>query len=265
MLRIGALISGGGTNLAAICDACRNRTIDAEMVLVGSDNPEAAGLGKARARGIDTFAVDYGAIIEAFRSDAHRPASPADFRIDEAMARQKLLPAGTDTARIERFLRSRAAAEAQLLDHLQRGRLDLLVLAGFMRTLSPYFIDRFSPDPQRPRIMNIHPALLPAFPGTDGYGDTWRYGCKVAGCTVHFIDYGEDTGPIVGQRAFPIDEDDTLASVREKGLRLEWSLYPACIQLFAEGRLSVEEVVHRLPSGKTCRRKRVRILKKNDR
>ena len=82
---------------------------------------------------------------------------------------------------------------------------DLLVLAGFMRNLSPYFIDRVNAARHRlPRIMNIHPALLPAFPGM--LTDTeihFRYGCKVGGCTVHFIDYGEDTGPIIGQRAFP--------------------------------------------------------------
>ena len=82
--------------------------------------------------------------------------------------------------------------------------------------------------------MNIHPALLPAFPGTDGYGDTFRYGCKVGGCTVHFIDYGEDSGPIIGQRAFQIEDDDTIETIRKKGLELEWQLYPECIQKFAE-------------------------------
>ncbi len=137
------------------------------------------------------------------------------------------------------FLKTRAMAEARLLAALAPHALDLLVLAGFMRTLSPYFIDRFNVDPERPRIMNIHPALLPAFPGVDGYGDTFRYGCKVAGCTVHFIDYGEDTGPIIAQRAFPIEARDTLETVRQKGLREEWALYPRCIQRFAQGRLRV--------------------------
>ena len=117
---------------------------------------------------------------------------------------------------------------------------DLLVLAGFMRNLTPYFIDRTNNSPFQPRIMNIHPALLPAFPGQDGYGDTFRYGCKVAGCTVHFIDYGEDSGPIIAQRAFAIQESDTLESVRQKGLALEWEVYPQCIRWFAEGRLQLE-------------------------
>ncbi|MFO7989326.1 MAG: formyltransferase family protein, partial [Desulfotignum sp.] len=82
------------------------------------------------------------------------------------------------------------------------------------------------------RIMNIHPALLPAFPGTDGYGDTFRYGCKIGGCTVHFIDYGEDTGPIIGQKAFEIEDTDTLEDVKRKGLEKEWELYPECIKKF---------------------------------
>jgi phosphoribosylglycinamide formyltransferase-1 len=128
---------------------------------------------------------------------------------------------------------------------------DLLILAGFMRNLTPYFIDRVNTDPARPRIMNIHPALLPAFPGTDGYGDTFRYGCKVGGCTVHFIDYGEDSGPIIGQRAFPILPGDDLEAVRRKGLAEEWQLYPACIQLFAEDRL---RVVRREADGRAARR-----------
>ena len=106
-----------------------------------------------------------------------------------------------------------------------------------MRNLTPYFIDRINPDRANPRIMNIHPALLPSFPGVDGYGDTFRYGCKVGGCTVHFVDYGEDSGPIIGQRAFQITGDDTLESIKEKGLKLEWELYPECVDLFARGRL----------------------------
>jgi phosphoribosylglycinamide formyltransferase-1 len=112
--------------------------------------------------------------------------------------------------------------------------MDLLVLAGFMRVLTPYFIDRINTVSGKHRIMNIHPALLPSFPGTDGYGDTFRYGCKIGGCTVHFIDYGEDTGPIIGQKAFEIEDTDTLDDVKRKGLEKEWGLYPLCIQKFAD-------------------------------
>jgi phosphoribosylglycinamide formyltransferase-1 len=107
--------------------------------------------------------------------------------------------------------------------------------------------------------MNIHPALLPAFPGVDGYGDTFRYGCKVGGCTVHFIDYGEDTGPIIGQRAFDIAEADTLESIREKGLKFEWQLYPECIQLYAQGRLKMGKMTYTHGSGRKSERFIVRI------
>jgi phosphoribosylglycinamide formyltransferase-1 len=137
-----------------------------------------------------------------------------------------------------------------------------LVLAGFMRNLTPYFIDRVNLNRACPRIMNIHPALLPAFPGIDGYGDTFRYGCKVGGCTVHFIDYGEDTGAIIGQRTFPISGDDTLDSVRKKGLQVEWELYPECIQLFAEGRLKTVKKTFALNNGKEVQRTIVEILPK---
>jgi phosphoribosylglycinamide formyltransferase-1 len=137
---------------------------------------------------------------------------------------------------------------------------DLLVLAGFMRNLTPYFIDRVNTDRKSPRIMNIHPALLPAFPGTDGYGDTFRYGCKVGGCTVHFVDYGEDSGPIIGQRAFSILPEDTLDAVRKRGLEQEWQLYPECIQLFAKGRLKTENARHELANGSIFERRVVRIL-----
>jgi phosphoribosylglycinamide formyltransferase-1 len=108
--------------------------------------------------------------------------------------------------------------------------------------------------------MNIHPALLPAFPGIDGYGDTFRYGCKIGGCTVHFVDYGEDSGPIIGQKAYEILEDDTLASVREKGLKLEWELYPECVKMFAEDRLKKVRKTYSLKDGEKMHRTVVRIL-----
>ena len=138
---------------------------------------------------------------------------------------------------------------------------DLLVLAGFMRVLTPYFIDRINTDPSRPRIMNIHPALLPSFPGVDGYGDTYRYGCKVGGCTVHFVDYGEDSGPIIGQKAFDIGPEDTIESVRKRGLELEWKLYPECIQLFAQDRLRVVSKTYTREDGAELKRRVVEIVK----
>lgn len=155
---------------------------------------------------------------------------------------------------------TRVIAESEMLEKMRAYPFDLLVLAGFMRTLSPYFIDKINTDPDNPRIMNIHPAILPAFPGTDGYGGTFRYGCKIGGCTVHFIDYGEDTGPIIGQRSFPICEEDTLETVREKGLKLEWELYPECIQLFAQGRLKNVRMSYPSEHGKKTEKTVVKII-----
>ncbi|MCD6225295.1 MAG: phosphoribosylglycinamide formyltransferase, partial [Deltaproteobacteria bacterium] len=163
---------------------------------------------------------------------------PADFDQDEIMAKQNIF-SDDDPQIIEFFLATRAAAEAKFIENMKRYSFDLLILAGFMRNLTPYFIDRINIEPGKPRIMNIHPALLPAFPGVDGYGDTFRYGCKVGGCTVHFIDYGEDSGPIIGQKAFQITGKDTLDSIKKKGLQLEWELYSESIKLFAEDRLKV--------------------------
>ncbi|MFO8049419.1 MAG: phosphoribosylglycinamide formyltransferase [Desulfosudaceae bacterium] len=240
MIRIGALISGSGTNLAAVMDACRAGRVDGKVVFAGADNPAATGLAKAEAAGIPTFVVDYRSIIRQYRANPGQLDLPDDFDPDRIAAEAALFESGLPDEKILDFLKTRAVAEAALLSHLSAWPFDLLILAGFMRKLTPYFIDRINLDPDRPRIMNIHPALLPAFPGQDGYGDTWRYGCKVGGCTVHFIDYGEDTGPIIGQKSFAITSRDTLATVREKGLALEWELYPECIQLFATNRLSLE-------------------------
>jgi phosphoribosylglycinamide formyltransferase-1 len=258
-LRVGVLISGGGTNLQAILDACESGRLTAEVVFVGSDTPQATGLERARRRGIPTFVVDYRAVTAAFRENPGAAALPADFRLEEIRAKQGLMGNTVDPARVDGFLVSRAMAEAALLAAMREIPYDLIALAGFMRTLTPYFIDRVNSDRASLRLMNIHPALLPAFPGTDGYGDTWRYGCKVAGCTVHFVDYGEDTGPIIGQRAFPIREEDTLETIRRRGLEQEWELYPECIQLFAEGRLRTERMVHELPGGRRFERSVVRI------
>ena len=257
-LRIGALISGSGSNLEAILKACETGHIKGEVVFVGSDKPGAKGLDRARNRGIPTFVVNYGQIIRGYRENPDPAQLPADYDSADILRRQALFPqpqgAGRDSdseaaAKIRSYFATRAIAEAQLIAQMRPYPFDLLVLAGFMRNLSPYFIDRINPDAGCPRIMNIHPALLPAFPGTDCYGDTFRYGCKVGGCTVHFIDYGEDSGPIIGQRCFAITETDSLESVKKKGLALEWELYPECIRLFAENRLLPVKKTYPLKNG----------------
>ena len=259
-IRIGALISGTGTNLQAIIDFCETGKINGEIVFVGSDNPDASGLERGSKLGIPTFVVNYGSIIQDFKKTPAKIIPPDDFDLDDALAKQSLFSSDADVEMVKAFLITRAVAEARLLDEMKHYPFDLLVLAGFMRNLTPYFIDRVNTVSGNFRIMNIHPALLPAFPGIDGYGDTFRYGCRIGGCTVHFVDYGEDTGPIIGQKAYEILEDDTLDSIKAKGLELEWALYPECVKMFAEGRLKIVRMSYQLKSGKKMQRTVVKII-----
>lgn len=118
---------------------------------------------------------------------------------------------------------------------LQERQIDLVVLAGYMRLLSPLFVETF-----RGRIMNIHPSLLPAFPGLNGVKKAISYGVKVSGCTVHFVDEKLDNGPIILQEAVPVFEEDTEDSLHERIHRVEHRLYPKAIQLFIEHKLRLE-------------------------
>jgi len=118
--------------------------------------------------------------------------------------------------------------------------MDLICLAGYMRILTKKFIDKF-----HGKIMNIHPALLPSFGGEGMYGmrvhrAVLEYGCKVTGCTVHFVDYGTDTGPIIIQKTTEVREDDTPETLQKRVLELEHKAYPEAVKLFCEGRLAVE-------------------------
>jgi len=204
--------------------------------------------------------VNYGSIIRNFKKKSATVTPPDDFDLNDLISKQTLFNADAETETVKAFIITRAVAEAKLIDEMRHYPFDLLVLAGYMRNLSPYFIDRVNTDPDIPRIMNIHPALLPAFPGVDGYGDTFRYGCKIGGCTVHFVDYGEDSGPIIGQKAYEILEDDTLYSIRAKGLKLEWALYPECVKLFAQGRLKTVRRSYELKDGRKMQKTVVKIL-----
>jgi phosphoribosylglycinamide formyltransferase 1 len=258
--RIGVLISGSGTNLKAIIDSCETGKIKGKVAFVGSDNPDAKGLERARRHKIPTFVVDYSSITKRFKRKTDKTLLPDDYNFHDLLSKQAFLLEDANSKKIETFIMTRAIAEKELLDKMKPYPFDLLVLAGFMRNLTPYFIDRVNKDPDHPLIMNIHPALLPAFPGTDGYGDTFQYGCKVGGCSVHFIDYGEDTGPIIGQRAFQIENDDTLDAIKQKGLALEWDLYPECINLFAKDRLKLVKIPYVLKNGEKKERIVVKIL-----
>jgi phosphoribosylglycinamide formyltransferase-1 len=242
-LRIGILISGTGSNMSEIIDACSVDFIDGEVAFVGSDVPGVRGLAIAAEKNIPTFVVNYksiGAEGMVHINDITGQGYDAVHIGDLMQKSQGIVPKSIsdDNQRIA-WLMKRFMAENMLLHEMSKYDFDLLVLAGFMRNLSAFFIDRINVDPEKPRIMNIHPALLPSFPGTNGYEDTFNYGCKVYGCTVHFVDYGEDTGPIIGQTALDVRPADTLDWIKRNGLRAEWLLYPQCIQLFAQDRLRV--------------------------
>ena len=128
----------------------------------------------------------------------------------------------------------RAAFEAALVAELERHGVELVCLAGFMRVLGPEFIRRF-----QGRIMNVHPSLLPAFPGLGAQRQALAYGVRVAGATVHFVDEGVDTGPVILQASVPVHPDDTEEALSARILHEEHRLYPQAIRLFAEGRLDV--------------------------
>ncbi|CVK20571.1 phosphoribosylglycinamide formyltransferase [Sporomusa sphaeroides] len=125
--------------------------------------------------------------------------------------------------------------EAAVAEELNVRHVELVVLAGFMRILGRYFIDRFAG-----KIMNIHPSLLPAFPGENAQLQALQYGVKVSGCTVHFVDEGMDTGPIILQEAVPVMEDDTEETLSERILHAEHILYPRALALYCEGRLCMD-------------------------
>ncbi len=131
---------------------------------------------------------------------------------------------------------NREAYERAMGDELERRGVELICLAGYMRVLSPYFVRRFSG-----RIMNIHPALLPSFPGLHGQLQALDYGVKVSGCTVHFVDEEVDHGPIIIQAVVPVLDDDDEDALSSRILEYEHKIYPRAIQLFAQGRLKVQK------------------------
>jgi len=236
MINIAILISGRGSNAQAISKKCFSGKIPGNIVCFGSDNKEAQGLKFAEENNIPTFSINYKKIISSYSSNRNEFITPDDFDFEEIDHKIDFVPVKDR----EKYIKTRAVAEKELLDKLSEYKPDLLVLAGFMRTLTPYFIDRYSPDELKPLIMNIHPAILPAFPGIDGYGDTFNYGCKIGGCTVHFVDYGTDSGPIIAQKSFEILPGETLTDIKKKGLEIEWELFPHAVKLFAENRLKIK-------------------------
>lgn len=185
--RLGILISGRGSNMVALADAVdRGRIPNAQIAIVISDQANAAGLDKAKERGIETLVI-------------------------------------------ERRGRKREEHDREIVAALQAKNVDLVCLAGYMRVLSPEFINAF-----RGRILNIHPSLLPAFPGLDAQRQALEAGVKSSGCTVHFVDETLDGGPIIAKRVVPVCDDDTVESLSARILVEEHQLYPEAVAAVLE-------------------------------
>ncbi|MGD9784324.1 MAG: phosphoribosylglycinamide formyltransferase [Hyphomicrobiaceae bacterium] len=191
--RVAILISGRGSNMASLIEAARAPDYPAEIALVVSNRPEALGLERARAAGIEAVAIDH------------------------------------------RGFATRMAFEARLHAQLLEAKIDLICSAGFMRMLTGSFVDRW-----KDRQLNIHPSLLPAFPGLDTHARALREGVKLHGCTVHFVRLEMDTGPIVGQAAVPVLPDDTPDTLAARVLEAEHVIYPHALRLVASGAVRVE-------------------------
>jgi phosphoribosylglycinamide formyltransferase 1 len=188
-MRLGVLISGRGSNLQALIEACTGPTYPATIALVISDQAEAAGLARASAARIRAITLP------------HR--SRGEFA---------------------------AAADAEL----RAAKIDLVCLAGFMRLLDTSFVDSW-----RDRMINIHPSLLPAFPGLHAQRQALAAGVRFAGCTIHFVRPEVDTGPIIAQAVVPVHPDDDEPRLSARILAVEHRLYPFAVRLIAEGRARI--------------------------
>jgi phosphoribosylglycinamide formyltransferase-1 len=193
--RLGVLGSGKGSNFVAIAEACAAGRLPAQVALVISDVPDAGILERATERGIVAKFVPPG----KFRT-----------KLDEA-------------------------AEAAYVAELRAARVDLVVLAGFMRILKGGFLGAF---PQR--VVNVHPSLLPAFPGLAAWRQALEYGVKYTGVTVHLVDAGVDSGPILAQATVPVRDDDTPESLHARIQQAEHDVYPAAVGAWLRGELVVQ-------------------------
>ncbi|MGH9395319.1 MAG: phosphoribosylglycinamide formyltransferase [Terriglobia bacterium] len=191
MMNLGVLISGRGSNFEAIARAVAAGKIPANISLMVSNRPEAAGLDRAAKMGLNAQCI----------------ASSS---------------------------RTRDQFEGDLLAALNAARVDHVCLAGFMRILSPQFVRAF-----RGYILNIHPSLLPSFSGLAAQKQALEYGVKLTGCTVHLLDEGVDTGPVILQAAVPVLEEDTVETLSARILEQEHRIYPEAVRLLAEDRIRV--------------------------
>ncbi|MDP2310456.1 MAG: phosphoribosylglycinamide formyltransferase [Pseudomonadota bacterium] len=193
-----------------------------------------------------------GSNLQALLDAAADPAYPAEItrviaNVPGVYALERAAAAGVPTAVIPHQGRTRASFEAELLASL--ADVEWVCLAGFMRVLTPSFLDAFPS-----RVLNVHPALLPAFPGTHGPRQALEYGAVQAGATVHLVDAGVDTGPIVAQGSVAVREDDTEATLAARILGLEHRLYPMALRWAAEGRITIEGRRARIALGSGERR-----------
>lgn len=230
-LRLAVLVSGGGTNLQALIDRAAEGSLQAEVVVVASDKADAQGLVRAERAAIPTLVVDYGTHQDRWRTLRETVNLPVD--LEKLDSIQKIIRTEGGERRLNR-LAGLVLAEDDLIRRLDVYQPDYIVLAGFMRLFSPYFLKHYNQGGQW-RVINIHPAFLPAFPGQHGYEETYHYGVRWGGITVHFADEGEDTGPIVAQAVYPIWPDDDLEAIRKRGLSLEHEMYAQCINWLAQG------------------------------
>ncbi|NSW86942.1 MAG: phosphoribosylglycinamide formyltransferase [Syntrophobacteraceae bacterium] len=235
-LRVAVLLSGSGTNLQAMIDAAGRGTLAGSVVVVASDRPDAQGLGRARNAGIPAHMVDYRSYMRLEVGDDLGRGLPVD--IEELDRSQRILKNPDPRRRLEQLHRL-VLAEQELIRVLDAYQPDCICLAGFMRLVSPYLIGHYNRQGSW-KIINIHPALLPAFPGQHGYRDTFAYGCKWGGITIHFVDEGEDSGPVIAQAVYPIWPDDDLEAVNRRGLRMEHEMYVQVINWLAADHIRVE-------------------------
>jgi phosphoribosylglycinamide formyltransferase-1 len=182
---------------------------------------------RAKEAGVPTLVVDY-------KKGPTLPLEELPFDLEELAEEQRIF-AGLGRKALKKVLARLALLEEEMLKGMEPFGPEVIVLAGFMRLLTPHFLNAFPL-----RVINIHPALLPAFPGTDGYGDTFRHGCSFGGITVHFVDPGEDTGPIIAQLTYPIYPDDSLEEIKRRGLALEHRLLPKVLEWYGLGQVTVE-------------------------
>ena len=188
---------------------------------------------------VSTKGTDLQAIIDAIEAGTLGADLRLVFSNKECYARERAEKAGFKTKILlfEKDIDTRESYDKKTAEILDAEEVELIVLVGYMRLFSEWFVKKYEN-----RIMNIHPSILPSFPGMDRavHEEVLEYGCKVSGCTIHFVDEGKDTGPIIAQRNVDIENDETVDSLKEKVQNLEKKLYPEIIQLYADGKISVE-------------------------